>query len=92
MKGEPPSAFDFCLRGRAVLDAADAGLEDIRKRDIEEMDLSPMVVREFGLMRVVTGSGAGMGFHRRGVVNPVVGRMKERETDRRRTRLPGVLG
>lgn len=47
MKGEPPLAFDFYLLARAVLDAADAGLEDIRKRDIEEMDLSPLVVREF---------------------------------------------
>jgi hypothetical protein len=33
MKGEPPSSFDFYLLARAVLDAADAGLEDIRKRD-----------------------------------------------------------
>lgn len=39
MKGEPPSAFDFYFLGRAVLDAADAVLE--------EMDLSPLVVREF---------------------------------------------
>ena len=33
MKGETPSSFDFYLLARAVLDAADAGLEEIRKRD-----------------------------------------------------------